>query len=228
MKKIILYFFLLSVTTMFGQATDAEQDAGLWTTLNLDKKLNDKFSIFYTQEFRLRENFSRINLFYSELGVEIRPAKFLKVALSYRNIQKNLIDDSYGIRHRFQLDITLRKKFGDFSLAYRHRLQRELRDMYVSETGMVPEWYSRSKFTLKYEVGKKFEPYIATEIRYQIADPRLEESDGTWHRIRYIAGFDYKLNDHSKFGMYGLVQNEFNVTTPQSIYILGLEYTYSF
>src|SRR5688572_2742471 len=154
MKRLIIYFLVCTSASLFGQATQPSQDAGLWTTINVEKKLNDKFSFFLTEEFRLRENFTRINLFYTDLGVEVRPAKFLKVALSYRHIQKNLLDGFYAFRHRIMLDITLKKKFGDFALAYRQRLQREVRSPFTSEDGMIPEWYSRNKFTVKYDFGK--------------------------------------------------------------------------
>jgi hypothetical protein len=225
MKK--LFFLLIALGAMsnvFGQATD---DAGLWATFNLDKKLNDKFSLFATEEFRLRENFGRVNLFYTDLGVEYRPAKVLKVALSYRLIEKNLDDDSYSYRHRFMLDITLKKKFGKFVLAYRHRLQREVRNIDTSPNGYLPEWYSRNKFTVKLDLDKKISPYIAAEFRYQISNPRAIESDGLWHRSRYSAGLDYKVNKKNAFGLYYLVQQEYNVSAPQNLYIVGIEYSLS-
>lgn len=228
MKRFILSLLILSSLSSFGQATKASQDFGIWTTINLEKKLSERFSIIITEEFRLRENVSRINLFYSELGVEFRPAKILKFALSYRNTQKNQIDGTYRYRHRFMFDITLKKKFGNFAVSYRNRLQREQRDVYNSENGQLVEWYSRSKFTVKYDLDKPLKPYVAAEFRYQIRNARMVESDNTWHRARFIGGLDYKLNDKSTFGLYYLVQNEFNVKTPQSIYIVGLEFSYSF
>ncbi|MCE3280475.1 MAG: hypothetical protein K0S44_2666 [Bacteroidetes bacterium] len=228
MKRFILSLLILSSLTSFGQATKASQDFGIWATVNLEKKLSEKFSIMFTEEFRLRDNATRINLFYSDLGVEFRPAKIIKFALSYRNIQKNLIDGTYSYRHRIQLDITLKKKFGNFAVSYRQRLQREQRDVYNSENGQLAEWYSRNKITVKYDMDKPLKPYVAVELRYQIQNYRLVESDNTWHRARYIAGLDYKLNDKSTVGLYYLMQNEFNVKTPQSIYIVGVEYSYSF
>ena len=48
-----------------------------------------------------------------------------------------------------------------------------------------------------------------------------------FHRQRYIVGIDYKKNDRDSFGLYYLYQDEFNVSTPQNIYIVGLEYTIS-
>lgn len=225
MKRIIFLFMILCFALNgFSQATS---DAGLWTTFNVDKKLRKDFSIFATEEFRLRDNFSRVNLFYTDLGFELRPAKFLKVALAYRLIEKNLDDGSYSYRHRIMLDITLKKKFGDFAFSYRQRLQREIRNIYTSEDGILPEWYSRNKFTIKYDFGKPVTPYIAAEFRYQILNPRALESDGTWHRSRYIAGIDYKRNDKSTFGLYYMIQNEYNVSAPQNQYIIGLEYTLS-
>lgn len=228
MKRFILSLIILSSLSSFGQATKASQDFGIWTTVNLEKKLSERFSIMFTEEFRLRENATRINLFYSELGVEYRPAKMLKIAFSYRNTQKNRIDGTYSYRHRIQLDITLKKKFGNFAISYRQRLQREQRDVYNSENGQLAEWYSRSKFTVKYDMDKPLKPYVAAEFRYQIRDARMVESDDTWHRARFIGGLDYKLNEKSTVGLYYLMQNEFNVKTPQSIYIVGAEFSYAF
>jgi hypothetical protein len=228
MKKLVAYLFVCCSLSAYSQATEPSQDAGLWTTLNLDKQFNEKLSVFLTEEFRMKENFSSVNLFYTDIGVEVRPVKFLKVSLAYRSIQKSLIDETYSFRHRLMLDITLKQKIGNFALAYRQRLQSEVRDIYSSDNGNLPEWYSRNKFSVKYDFGKAVSPYLAVELRYQINDPRLIESNGTWHRTRYILGMDYKINDKNTFGLYYLIQNEYNVKTPQTIYILGLEYSYSF
>jgi len=224
-KNLILFFILLSFSLNgFSQATN---DAGLWATFNLDKKLHEKVSLFLTEECRLKENFTMVNLFYTDLGVEVRPAKFLKVSLAYRLIEKNIDDEMYSYRHRLMLDITVKKKFENLTLSYRHRLQREVRNIYTSRDGALPEWYSRNKFAVKYSIGKHMEPYVAAEFRYQIRNPREIESEGTWHRSRYVAGIDYKLNDKHTFGLYYLIQNEYNVSAPENAYIVGIEYSLS-
>ncbi|MES2138212.1 MAG: DUF2490 domain-containing protein [Bacteroidota bacterium] len=226
---LLLLFFSLSfgkgwgwVSSSFAQSTN---DAGLWTTFNIQKELKKNVSVFLTEECRLKENFSRLNLFYTDLGVAVRPFKFLKISLAYRMIDKFLIDNTFSYRHRLMLDITLRKKMGSFALSYRQRLQSEVRNVYSSARGTIPEWYSRNKFELKYDLDKPVRPYIAAEFRYQINDPRNVESEGLWHRNRYIIGLDYKKNDRNTFGVYYLIQNEFNVSAPENIYIVGLEYT---
>lgn len=224
MKKYIFFFLvtIASFSTIFAQETN---DAGLWCTFNLEKKLNQKISLFLTEEYRLRENFTRSNLFYTDLGVSYKPADFIKISIAYRSIEKFLIDNTVSFRHRGMLDIVLKKKFGNFSLAYRQRLQSEVRDVYSSEIGNLPEWYSRNKFTLKYDMNKPVTPYIAAEFRYQINNPRMVESNQLWSRGRYIAGIDYKKNDRHSFGLFYLIQQEWDVITPQNLYIIGLEYS---
>jgi len=225
MKKLII--LLIFITASVGAYAQATNDAGLWTTLNFEKKLKKNFAFFVTEEFRLRENFTRLNLFYTDLGFSVQPVKFLKVSLSYRNIEKYAFDNTFSFRHRLMLDIVLKKKAGMLALSYRQRIQSEVRDVYVSEHGHNAEWYSRNKFEIKFDLDKKITPYVGTEFRFQIKNARAVESDGLWHRARYFAGLDYQRNKRDKFGFYYLIQNEYNVSAPQNLYIIGLEYSIS-
>ncbi|MBA3704503.1 MAG: DUF2490 domain-containing protein, partial [Bacteroidetes bacterium] len=209
MKKVafafLFLFFLSIVSRTFAQTVN---DACLWATVSVEKRINKKFSLFLTEEYRLKENFTRTNLFYTDLGVSVRPISFLKISLAYRSIQKYLIDNTFSYRHRLMLDITLKKKFGTIELSYRQRLQSEVRNIYTSESGSIPEWYSRNKFGLKYDLKKPITPYVAVELRYQINNPRAIESDKTWHRNRYTLGLDYKQSERHSFGLYYLIQQE--------------------
>lgn len=224
MKRIAIAFFILFglSSKSFAQATD---DAGLWCTFNLEKNLTQNFSLFLTEEYRVRENFSQTNLFYTDLGLSYKPADFIKISLSYRCVEKFVEDNAISFRHRGMLDIALKRKFGNFAVSYRQRIQAEVRNVYSSEIGNLPEWYSRNKFQIKYDFDKPVTPYIATELRYQINNPRAVESDKTWHRVRYFVGLDYKKNDRNTFGVFYMLQREWNVSAPQNLYILGLEYT---
>lgn len=92
--------------------------------------------------------------------------------------------------------------------------------------GKIPEWFWRSKFELKYDLNK-YTPYIGVELRYQIKDPRNPEFNNGFHRSRTFAGVNYKINKRNSFGIYYLIQNEFEVFDPQTLYILGVEYAIS-
>lgn len=226
MKKIAI-LVLISIGYISQANAQVTEDAGLWCTFNLEKALTQKFNLFITEEYRVRENFSQHNLFYTDLGVSFKPVKLLKLSLSYRTIQKFQEENTISFRNRFTFDILLKRKFGKLIFSYRQRLQTEYRNIYTSELGAIPEWYTRSKLTIKYDTDKALSPYISAEYRYQINNPRSVESDKLWHRQRYQVGFDYKKNERNTFGVYYLIQREWNVSAPQYLYILGLEYTIS-
>lgn len=225
MKKPFL-LFLVAIGFNCNLIAQATNDAGLWCTFNLDKKISSNLKVFLTEEYRLRENFTMNNLFYTDIGVSYKPYDFLKVSLAYRNIQKFQVDNSISIRHRAMIDILFKKKIGDFDCSYRQRVQAEVRDVNSSEIGAIPEWYSRSKFQIKYDLDKSITPYIATEFRYQISNPRALESNNIWSRNRYFVGVDYKKNNQNTFGLYYMIQQEYDVTAPNNLYIIGLEYSY--
>ena len=89
---------------------------------------------------------------------------FLKISLSYRCVEKFTEDNVISFRHRGMLDILLKKKIGKLALSYRQRIQAEVRNVYSSEIGNIPEWYSRNKFQIKLDLDKTVTPYIATEL----------------------------------------------------------------
>lgn len=225
--RIIFISLIISLSFISKLNAQNFSDAGMWNTVNIEKKLKNNLSVFVKEEFRLKENFGQLNLFYTDVGVGYRPYNFLKAELSYRSVEKYLITDFFSIRHRLMLDITLKKKYNRFTLSYRQRLQAEVRNVNSSDNGRVPELYSRNKGEVKYDLHKKYTPFFSCEWRYQIKDPRNVESDRTWHRVRYALGFDYELNKRSTFGVYYLFQHEWNVSIPENLYILGLEYSLS-
>jgi hypothetical protein len=226
MKKWVL-FFLIIICFPCGIFSQAVNDAGLWATINVEKKLNKRLELFITEEYRRKENFTQPNLFYTDIGFSLKPAGFLKLSFSYRFIQKYMEDETYSFRHRLMLDILLKKKFGKVTASFRERVQAEVRNVYTSANGKLPEWYSRNKVELKYDLDKPVTPYLSVEFRYQLNNPRDMESDHTWHRVRYAGGVDYKMNDKHSFSVYYLLQRGFNVSAPQNLYILGVAYTLS-
>lgn len=227
-KKGYIFIFIVLVSLMKGTCFSQDYpDAGSWNTFNIDKGINSKFTFLFTEELRLRENFSKLNLFYTNLGIEYKVAKNFKAALVYRWIDKYQDDNTFSYRHRIMLDLTFKHKFGNLTASYRNRTQVEARDLYTSANGWLPEWYSRNKFGAKYDLGKRYSPFASVELRYQFHDPRNVESDGTWHRDRYALGVEYKINGKNSFAAYYLIQREYNVVSPQNLYIVGLEYNLS-
>jgi hypothetical protein len=221
-------FAVIQLLLNFPVLAQEEQDAVMWTTVNLEKRLNRKLSLQLTEEFRLRDNLRRLNLFYTDISLNWKTTDWLRTSLSYRWINKYQPEGFFSYRHRLSLDVILRKKADYFIFSYRHRIQAEVRDIGKSADGHVPEWYSRSRFEIKYNGGSRYQPYASAEFRYQISDPRMKESDGYWHRSRYALGLQYEIDKNRNFGLYYLIQQEFNVSDPQQLYVIGLEFNQLF
>ncbi|MDI9341825.1 MAG: DUF2490 domain-containing protein [Sediminibacterium sp.] len=228
MKKyciIITSFLLISLQT-FAQV---EKDAGLWTTFTLQKKVTKQIQLVVDQEFRLRENFQRINLFYTNIGVDFKFNKYFKLSPSYRAIQKMRLNTTLSYRHRLSLDATLKKKFNKVTLAERIRYQIEVQDVLTSVKGKLPEQFLRFKTDVKYALTDKITPFVSCELRYQIRSWRGDDMfyNNGFHRVRNIIGVDYELNYKHSFTVYYLIQNEFAISNLENIYIVGLAYTFS-
>jgi hypothetical protein len=217
---IIFIFYFIPFCKLYSQ----QSDAGMWNTFSIEKRITKKYSIGIDEELRFKENFTRLNLLYTNLGIIFRPNKEIKLAFIYRLIEKYEEDDYFSYRNRLMLDISYKYKIKSFSLSYRSRVQSEVRNYYSSEKGKVPEWFWRNKFEVKYSI-KKYSPYVGTELRYQFTDPRNPETDFGWHRIRIFGGVDYKINNQNTCGIYYLIQKEWLTLNPQNLYILGLEYS---
>ncbi len=228
-KKIILVLFCqISFAQLFF--AQQSQDAGMWNTVTIQHTFTKKTSLVIDQEFRLRENYQRINLFYTNIGVDYKLNKNFKISPSYRFIQKKLLDNGYSFRHRLMLDITIKKKFfKKLTLSERARYQIEVADYHTSEKGKLAEQFLRFKTDIKYDITEKISPYVSCEFRLQLRDPKGQGPlyDGAFHRIRNVLGVEYKQSDKHSFNLYYLYQTEFNINTPESIYILGLGYTLS-
>lgn len=225
-SKFIFFAFGLLLLVLPCSAQQSN-DAGMWATLSIQHALSKKVNFVIDQEFRLKENYQRINLFYTNIGVDYKMNKFIKISPTYRAIQKKRLEGTYSYRHRLMLDVTVKKKFNKFTLSERVRYQAEVQDLYTSKKGKLYEQFLRFKTDLKYSATEKITPYFSCELRYQIHAPRGDgpRYDNGFHRIRNALGLEYELNKKNSMNIYYLYQTEFNISTPESIYILGIGYT---
>ena len=60
-SKEIIVFFLPIVCCLLPAAVFSQDypDAGSWNTFNVEKEINKQFTALFTEECRLKENFSR-------------------------------------------------------------------------------------------------------------------------------------------------------------------------
>lgn len=227
MKLKFSLSYLFSFLFLFCSKAQQSNDAGMWATLSIQHPLTKKINFVVDQELRLKENYQRINLFYTNIGIDYKYNKNVKISPTYRAIQKKRLDGTYSYRHRLMLDVTIKKKLNKFTLSERVRYQAEVQDLYTSKKGKLVEQFLRFKTDVKYSMNNKITPYLSCELRYQIRAPRGDGPlyDKGFHRVRNVLGVEYEINKKNSVNLYYLIQSEFNISTPESIYILGVAYT---
>ncbi len=220
MKKIFWAFLLL--ISLDTAAESIPKDAGLWMTVSIDKKLTKRWSVGLDEEFRLFDNISRINLLYSNLGINYKVKSF-KFSFVYRFITKNEDDLYFSKTHRLYFDASYRYKINDWSFSYRLRTQGQVSEYYSSENGKKVESLLRHKFEINYQLGK-ITPFIAAEFFYQLNNPTYKEGNNLFNRMRYNGGLNYEFNRVHSVGIYYLIQHDFNNKNNSNDYVIGVQY----
>jgi hypothetical protein len=220
MNKFFLLLFCLSACYCNAQVNDA----GLWTSINIEKKIAKGFTASLSQEFRFRENISELGTAFTEAGVEHKIIKRLSFGIGYRFIQSRNLDDTYSMRHRLLADLSYRYKIKKVGITLRERFQSQVKDIQYGEDGFAPVHYLRSKLNIKYAPEKKYGPWISAEVFYQLNNNKGNEIDN----IRYAAGVDYDFNKRHSISLFYLINQGVNTSNPLTEYISGISYKYSF
>ena len=220
--RIYLFCILIAMPhlSVFGQ----QDDAGLWASVSVKHQVTRRLAVGISEQVRLYQNVSEVDQFFTDLGVDYDLLSSLKVSVSYRLTSKNQLT-YYQTRHRGYIDISYKKKFKPIALSFRQRLQSQVQAVNSSDYGKIPDWYTRSKLTMKIDLDKKYSPYLATEYYYVIDN--LKEKDHVFDKARYEIGIDYDFNRRSSLNLFYLIQKDL-IENKTRDFVSGIGYSYSF
>ncbi|MFZ4399468.1 MAG: DUF2490 domain-containing protein [Bacteroidales bacterium] len=221
---IFLTIWLISCSyTMFAQTNDAQ----IWTEVKIDHKLNRKFTSYLDAGLRFSENITETGLAYSEIGLDYKINKSWELSGGYRYASKRKNEDYYSVRHRFNLDLTLKKSYYLFNFQLRTRAEMQYKDVFTSVNGSIPDYQWRNKLQLKYNFTKKFKPFIYLESYTSFsASTYTQYLDIT--KMKYCLGTEYKINKRNSIECYYLIQQEYHQKNPYNYFVYGITYNYSF
>lgn len=225
MKKITLYYLTILFQFCILSGNYAQRnDAAIWESITLEKRLTSKTLLHFQQAARIAQNITQIKRTHYDIGLTYKINKIVSTSLDYRFINRFFTENGTSIRHRIFWTLSLKKKIQPFVFIYRHRLQGQVNDFYSSEDGKIPNYYSRSKLTVKYEFNK-LSPYLATELYIKIIN--------NWNtllpnRYRVLGGFEYQLNKMNELELYYLFDRHFNEYNPLTNYVIGIGFTHRF
>lgn len=206
-------------------ASAQQNDFGIWASVAVSHKFTQQLSATVEEQFRFNQNATEIAQYFTDAGLEYALTKKLKIAVSYRFI--NSYQQTYfSKRHRVYADLSYKTKYGRFQFVLRTRLQEQQQDIYSSEHGYIPAWYSRNKLTVKADLNKKYSPYLGVEAFYMISAPNTKGS--FIDKMRYVAGVNYEFNREHALDFFYLIQQDKNVNDRVTDFVAGVGYVLSF
>ena len=216
-----IYFIILLL--IFSVDIVAQQkDFQLWTSLEIEKKLSKHIRFNYAEEVRWSENVSFLNQHFSEIGLGYKLNKHISFSVNYRFSQKQNLDFNYEMRHRWFVDLSLKQSLRKWDFSFKSVYQSQYSQYFSSEDGKIPANYSRNKLLIKYEINRRWKPFLSSEIFIPLNSPDFYGPD----EARIAIGTDYNFGKRLSLTTFYGIQQEFNVKNPESNFVLGLGLKY--
>ena len=224
MSRIPAYVFLslFLMTSISGIAQ--EKDAGLWLSVNVEKKVTPLFSALFSEELRMDENISEAGTIFSDIGLQYKAGKHLKFAAMYRYSKKRLPDDSYDTKWSQYIDIAYKQDIKSFALNLRMRYQLKNSELLSSSEGSSAANLLIPKLTIKFDTGKSYKPYVFAEPYYNLSAP----SEKVLEQLRFCAGVEYTFNRMHALDLHYIIQNKYTSNQPSADFVIGIDYAFTF
>lgn len=219
------FWLILLASGIASANAQVDQDFGGWTTFSFATDLTRNWEIEIDQEFRFGQNLTQLDRAFTDLGLQYKVSKHLRIGGHYRYILDRRTSGIYGHRHRLSGDITLRLKSGRYTFANRLRGQWEKRTINYSEDRELGwETNLRNTFKISYRVNRKYQPYLNCDLRYALYEPSYPRFQG-FDRIRAGLGLDIDLNRNFLFGTYFLVSEPL-LFPGTRLFVIGTEFCF--
>ncbi|MCX6304656.1 MAG: DUF2490 domain-containing protein [Bacteroidetes bacterium] len=217
---LLIFFLVLAGNTLRSQVNDAQ----LWLSANLEKKLTPALSLGFTEEMRMNENITEVGTIFSDLGLSYRFLQRFKAGASYRFTMKRRYDDTYKYQNSWYVEGSYREKLKPVTLALRLRYQSRYAEEQTTKKSEIPKNHLRTKLTVKYDLQKKFEPYLYAETYFRTGVTAAYSFD----QLRLCAGMEYTFNRMHMIDLHYLFCREYNVVNPETDYVIGIGYYFTF
>lgn len=207
MKFILKYFFitLLLILPAYSQTGPPERDFQSWNDLQISipiKKSKDKkserVSLVFYGTLRFGRNLSHLVDERIGIGVEFRLNKMFTFTPSYLYRADQPFEGRKEFENRLRFDVGIEKKYKNFSIKDRPRLEFRFRNSRSDSTRF------RNKFQFSIPVKKEnkeiFTPFVADEPFYEFQSKH-------WTRNEFSAGITKKFNKNVSADFYYLLQN---------------------
>lgn len=192
MKRVVLIMILATASLFSLAAQEMPEDAvSIWSTTALKTSFGEdgRWEAGLMQEYRhkFHEGVSQKDQWFMRPSVSYKVCSWLKLQYQF-----DLASTSSGFNMRFLPEITFSHKVGDFSFAYRQRLQTTWKVEAGTNSTLL-----RSRLKVDYSI-----PETPLKVNFAIEPYWCEFSKDrfSWfQRNRWYAGFDIKLTESLTF-----------------------------
>jgi hypothetical protein len=173
MNKVLLSIALLFVFGFWRSQTNSD-DAQLWLSLKLEKRITDHFGVFLNLKGRAVNNAMVPGRGAADLELFYKFSKNIKIQGGYVYVQKLRQNGTYRTLHQLRASVILKKDVRRWSFIYRNMLQARTRSFMEASDNYNFYYYDRNKLTLKYELNKRFSLYGAEEVYIPLNNPQVK------------------------------------------------------
>ena len=243
MERGIRLSFVLAFLLLASVEVKAEgDDFGIWSEIDVEKKISKKMSLEGGLELRTRDNVKTVDRWSGSVGASCKLTDWLKASAGYTllydnnekwNDKQTKVAKFWGVRHRFNVSLTGSVDFGNLSVSLRERWQYTYRPektverTKVSNGKVEDKTYNgkgknvwRNRLQLKYKVTSLWRPYINGET--YVAGSGLE-------KYRLSAGTEIRLSKKHSFDVKYMFQKSCDDEDDEgNRHIIGLGYTFKF
>lgn len=213
--------YLFFATSVHAQIEDFQLRLGL----SADGDLVHNFSWNFDLQQRFKQNIEAFDQFLVEPGVRYSPLPFLKVGVGYRLVYLKTEERNVEFKQRMHAEAKLSTDIMQWKLNYRTRFQYGFDDFSSPLLVTNNSFVQRHLFEVSYAIfGTRWKPSLTFEAYHH-----LNHLEGTRiSRLKYVAGTDFLVSVQTKISAFYMINQELNEANPNTNYIVGVSYSYSF
>ena len=236
---------LMVLLSLPGKLYAQSDDFGIWTGVEVKKKILSGWDASLEGEFRTRDGVKTVERWSGAVATSYKVSSWLKASAGYTFIhyyhpmevtkKGNYIPEYWQPRHRFHVSLTGKADWRRFTFSLRERWQYTYRpsqsvpkfdgddgsskaDEYISGKGKN---VLRSRLQVAYNIRKcAFNPYASCELSHSL-------SDGAFEKARWTLGTEWKLSKRHSLDFYYLYQNKADDDESDG-HVIGAGYSFKF
>ena len=147
----------------------------------------------------------------------------MKLGASYAFIYRYNSKHYYEDQHRLNLNLSLSKKLGDWTIGYRLRYQTTFRNERIGDYKYNPQMYLRNRIGVSYSFpDKPWKLSLSEECFQRLNHPSRKIVD----EFRTVATASYQIDRHNTVSVHLKAATEVQVKNPDRFFALGFSYEF--